>query len=293
MTEFITADRTANAIMQKADYHKSFLIVEGKTDYYVYNKFINHNDCSIEIAFGNDNVIEVLSKLKQWDFHNALGIIDSDFRVLDEEEVTDENIIQTDFHDLEIMLIKSESFDIVMGHYVQANKLADNYGDYAGLRDYLFQISKHIGYLKWLNKKKGYGLLFKPKSPEGKHIDYSNFISVKNLKFDGYRKLIETIFNFCNGKVPIKVKMDHLENELKQFIKDCDLDHLCNGHDVIHIIALSLKKHVSNMNSKAVSVDQISKELGLAYEARFFEQTYLYQRIREWEVSKQKPVLSF
>lgn len=293
MTEFITADRTANAIMQKSDSFQTFLVVEGKTDYYVFNKFTNKQTCRIEIAFGNYNVIEVLSKLKERNFHGALGIIDSDFRTLDGEDLREDSIIQTDCHDLEIMLIKSESFDNVMSHYVQIDKIVDNYGDYNGFRDYLFQISKHIGYLKWLNKKKGYGLLFKPKNPEGNHIDYSNFISVKDLKFAGYKKLIETILNFCNGKVSISINKENIENELQQFIVDCDLDHLCNGHDIIHIISLSLRKHVSNLNSRTVSHERLSKDFGLAYEARFFEQTQLYRRIKRWEVSRQKPVLSF
>ncbi len=293
MKEFINPDRIANAIMLKSNSFKTFLVVEGETDFLVFNKFIDKQLCRIEVAIGCDNVIETLGKLKERGFDCALGVIDSDFRLLDKEDIEEENIIQTDYHDLEIMLIKSEALNNVMNHYIQADKFDQHYGNYDSFRNHLFQVCKHIGYLKWLNKQKKYGLIFKPQTPDGNHLDYNKFISVSDLTFSDYGTLIQTVLNFSNGKAQITVKKVEIEDELKKFITDCDLSHLCNGHDIVHIIALSLKRHLSNMNSRAVSHYQISKELGLAYEARFFEQTGLYHGIKEWEKSKQKPILSF
>ncbi|MFT4169032.1 MAG: DUF4435 domain-containing protein [Dysgonomonas sp.] len=290
----ITLSRIVNSIMIKSKgVNRSFVIVEGKSDFQVFSKFVKKEDCSIEIAFGNENVINIINELKSNGFRGCLGIIDSDFKFLDDELIVDENIFHTDYHDIEIMIIKSNCFEIVLSGYVQDQKLKDKYIDYDGFRAYLFSITRHLGYIKWLNKKHNLGLIFKPNTQDGKHMDYSNFISPNDLSFLGHEKLVESILNYCNGKVKISIKKEELLAELRDFIQDCQLDHLCNGHDIIHIISLSLRKNISNLNAKSISAEQLSRDFYLAYEARHFTATHLYQNIKNWEARNNRIVLDF
>lgn len=293
MEEYITPQRIANAILIKANSNNAYVIVEGKDDYKLFNKFIDNEVCTIEIAFGKENVVDVLDELEKRNFEKVFGILDSDFRELNNEVLNNENIFFTDYHDIEIMLIKSECFEIVLNNYIQVEKLREKYGGYNEFRSYLFEITKPLGYLKWLNERNKLGLKFKSSIPEGKSIDFTHFISISDLKFLGYEKLVDSIFNFCNGKVCIEIKKDNLLKELNNFISDCDLAHLCNGHDVIRIISLSLKRNLSNYNSKAILPEQLSKEFILSYEARFFKQTNLYHKIKNWEELKKQVVLEF
>jgi len=292
MTDYITPDRIANSIMQKK-LECNYLIVEGKTDYRLLKKFINSENCSIEIAFGNLKVIEVIDKLKKRDFYKAIGIIDSDFRLLD-DEILIEDILMTDYHDLEISFINSPCFETVISNYYQPEKLEKLYNnDFYELKNYFFELSKNIGYLKWLNKTDELGLTFKPANPEGKTIDYNLFISVEDLKYQGDDKLIDAILNFCNGKVKVNIKKSEILEKLEIFKKDVDLNHLCNGHDIMNIISISLRKHISNLNSKSIPVDQLEKEFSLAYESRYFMSTNLYKNIKNIEVVKKITILSF
>lgn len=293
LEKHITPERIANSIMLKSNSTKAFVIVEGKTDFHFFDKFIKKDNCCIEIAFGNENVIDVISILKSRGLYNRFGIIDSDFRALDGNLATDNDILHTDFHDIEITIINSKSFETVLKNYVQENKLNSEYIDYDGFKSHLLEITKHLGYLKWLNSKKKLGLIFKPSSVNGKHIDYSNFICPNKLIFLGYDKLVDTVLNYCNGKVKISINKDDLLQELNSFIKDCDLNHLCNGHDIMHIISLSLRKNISNQNAKDVTVEQLLKEFLLSYEARYFTSTYLYRKIKNWEQSKNIEILEF
>lgn len=269
------------------------MIVEGKTDFQLFDKFIKKENCCIEIAFGNENVISVINELRSRGFQGCIGIIDSDFRLLDNEMILDENILHTDYHDIEIMIIKSNCFETVLKNYVQNEKLIEKYDNYDKFRGHLFSITKHLGYLKWLNKKLNLGLIFKPNKQDGKTIDYSNFISSNDLSFLGYEKLVESILNFCNGKVKISIKKEDILEDLSNFIQDCQLEHLCNGHDIIHIISISLRKNVSNLNARSISPEQLSQDFYLAYEARYFVSTILYKNIKEWEEKNEAIILDF
>jgi len=289
MTEYITSDRIANSIMQKNLEH-NYLIVEGKSDYALFKKFIDSNACSIEIGFGNQNVIDVISELKKREFNRAIGIIDSDFRILDQVEQI-EDVLTTDFHDIEISMINSSSFETVLLNYIKPNKLQKHYENLDDFRNHLFSLTSDLGYLKWLNSIENYGLIFKPKNPEGNKINYSLFICINELKYLGEDKLIDSIFNFCNGKVKIDVTKEKLKEKLNEFKKEVDINQLCNGHDIMNVICLSLKKHISNSNS--ISSEQLEKEFSLAYESRYFMTTNLYEQIKETEIIKELNFLSF
>lgn len=293
LEDHITPQRIAASIILNAKAYKSFVIVEGRTDCALFKKFVKKGLVKLEIAFGHENVIQVIDELKKNSFEGAIGIIDSDFRILDNDFLDNENIVYTDYHDLEIMLINSNSFDSVLENYVQSEKLDNKYGNIDGFRQHIFNITKHLGYLRWYNRKYNTGLVFKPEKPEGKQIDFAQFISIDTLEFLGYDSLINCVYNYCQGKTRPNISKEMIKIQLAQFIHDCEVYHLCNGHDLVHVISLSLRKNISNLNSKSIPADQIAKELILAYESRYFKNTSLYRRIKLWETTTKFPVLDF
>jgi len=112
--EHITPDRIANAIRQDKSYQGVYLIVEGQSDYSFYTKFIDKKACQIEIAYGCLKVIAVISNLEQTHYQKVLDIVDADFKKLDNEILTSDNILLTDVHDLETMIIQSPAFEQVI-----------------------------------------------------------------------------------------------------------------------------------------------------------------------------------
>jgi hypothetical protein len=294
MLEYITPARTANAIMQKSDSYESFLVLEGKFDNLLFRKFIDKEKCKIEIGFGYKNVLKILEILDERTFSNALGIIDSDFRVLDNEKVDIKNVICTDFHDLEMSTINSEAFQNVMNFYIQEEKFIKKYENYENFKNHILSILKPLSFLKWLNKKQKLGLIFKPQKTDGSVLDINKFICNVNLTFSDTKTLVESVLNYCRGKVTLTINIDELQKNLDEFINDnVDLNHLTNGHDVIRLASLSLRKHVSNLNSKAIPPEQLHRELYLAYEGRYFQNTELYKKIKDWEKKTPTSVLTF
>ena len=113
-------------------------------------------------SIGCLKVIAVINNLEQTHYQKALGIVDADFRKLDNETLASNNILLTDVHDLETMIVQSPAFEqVIQSYYVRkkyetfiANKSDD-------LRNILLHLAKPMGYLKWVNKIQSYGLLFR------------------------------------------------------------------------------------------------------------------------------------
>lgn len=295
MREYITPSRIANSIAQKTSFKGTYLIVEGNSDYTFYRKFTSEQFCSIEIAFGNSNVIDVIEELHIRGFTDVIGLIDSDFRNLDGEIPQNPNILMTDEHDLELMIFKSSAFDTVINHHCENAKLEVLLRDCGtDLRSFLLNLSTPLGYLKWANKNQGFLLCFKPQNPDGRDLNYSNFIPVKSLEFTGYDKMVETVINYSVPKGKINTTHEIAVATAKSLInKTIDLYQLCNGHDICQIICLALRSKIGSLNANAVTACQIERELIFAYDSRFFEKTNLYTSIKKWEATKNKTVLSF
>ena len=293
---YLTPNRIANSILQKNSFKGAYLIVEGNKDFSLFKKFTETEFCKIEIAFGNNNVIDVINELNSRGYSEALGIIDSDFRKLDNEIPANENILLTDEHDIEIMIFKSEAFETIITHYAQPSKLESfiKENDNQELREIFLNLAMPLGYLKWANKKNNLGLVFKPLKVDGNPLNIADFIPPTTLKFTNYEDMIQSVLNYTVNKSELKTTKDLAVKAAKKMINNAhSLLQICNGHDVIHIISISLRKKISNLNSNSINPEQLEKEFIFAYDSRYFEQTELYKQIKLWELKKNKAVLKF
>lgn len=295
MIEHLTPDRIANSILQRSRFKGTYLIVEGNSDYALYRKFTSDDFCLVEIAFGNKNVIEVVEELQSRGFHDALGLIDADFRNLDDDLHKNEGVLHSDDHDLEIMIIKSKAFETVLEHHGEKRKIDEFIkANNAELRQILLELSTPLAYLKWANKKNNLGLVFKPHLPNGRLLNYAEFVPCRTLKLISYEKMIETVINYSMPKGKINTTKEDALAKIKLVTdKNPDKYQLCNGHDLCNIICLGLRYKLGSLNANALPPDQLERELILAYDSRYFQETTLYENIKSWEGKRQKKVLNF
>lgn len=290
--EYLTPDRNATTIRMNRKSFKSFLILEGEDDWYIFRKFVDPDNCNITVAFGVDNVIETVSILNSPEDPNILGIIDSDFRRIDNELPNIDNLILTDHHDLEISVVTSKALSDVLEFHIQKDKFNRIYSDLNDYIDKIFGVLNQFSKIKLINKRMNWGLTFKPKAVDGKQIDFSKFIEINTLSIAQDKIIIKTIFDYCNGKSDPRTTNVELEESLGRTTESFDMKQLVNGHDFISIVCLSLRKHVSNLNATAVSSKQIQRELYLAYTSKEFVETSLYKDIKAWEGKKNTTLLA-
>jgi hypothetical protein len=126
-------------------------------------------------------------------------------------------------------------------------------------------------------------------------LNFSEFISISSLEFLGYDKLIQAVLNYSQNKSKsLNTSMQDAKEKINILINnDIDLYQLCNGHDLVSLISLALRRKISNKNSNACSEEQIQRELMLAYDSRHFERTKLYNQIKAWEEVRKKIILRF
>lgn len=286
MINYITADRIANAIMQDTSFSGYYLIVEGNKDYKLYKKFFSEN-IRIREAWGCEKLREAMVILEERGFENKIGIIDSDFsRILDIKwDIND--LFITDYHDIEVMMIKSNALFTVLNVYCKEEKIHE-FCDITMIYNIIVDIGKQIGILKFVNEVYKLGLIFKPKEIEGNQLKYKEFVSEKDLSFLGVEKMIQTVINYSNGK---SKNIQNFDTILQRFMelsnKNYDEDQLVNGHDLSHILFILCKKVLKSSNRMLVDFNSIEDSLILSYEAIDFVETKLFENLLKWSIENQ------
>lgn len=280
MREFLTDDRIANKIRLRREISSStFLLVEGSSDKVFYERFIDKSACELEIAAGKFRVINVLEILEKSSFCGVLGIVDADFDRLESLSYNSPNLLLTDTHDLETMLINSPALNKIVREFGSEDKIAKFGMD---VRTVLVEAGRSIGYLRWISQRDRLELTFNG-------IKYSKFIKEQSLQLDEL-ELIKEVKN--------KSQMLSLDNkailqritEHKSDSHDCW--QVCCGHDLVEILSLGLRKAIGTMKPSEIEPDNLERSLRLAYEEVYFRQTQLYANIRQWE-SENVPFYAF
>ena len=277
MREYITPDRIANKIRllrTQSQYRGSFLIVEGDTDARLWKNLVDSTKCRVENAYNKKNAVTVLNILEQGNFAGVLAVVDADFDILEGSVSLSQNLLFTDTHDLETMLLKSPALDKVLLEHGSEDKIKSFAKD---IRQTLLESAKVIGYLRWASLKFDYCLKFED-------LAFKKFVDDRTLILN-QSELIKTVKNNSQkqglDEPEITAKMDSLKTNNQ------NMWYICCGHDMICILSIALCKALGSCNSKQVDPNVLEINLRLAYESAHFRLTKLYIAIQTWEQTNQ------
>ncbi len=273
MRDNITPERIANKVrMLRSDPNwkpRSILLVEGSSDSTFYTHLIDTTRCHVEVANGKQQALAVLRILEEDSVQGVLAIVDADFDVLEGSIPESSNVLLTDTHDLETLLIRSPALDKLLGEYGSSEKLTDK-----DVRLILLEGGKPIGYLRWISLRENAALKFED-------LDFGNFLDRRELRVDE-RRLVQVLKS--------RSQSPYTEEQLHTFLQTLrqnthDPWYVCCGHDLIEILSVGLRSTFGSWRATEVAPKLLEKGLRLAYEPSFFQQTELYQAIRAWEES--------
>jgi hypothetical protein len=278
MKEHINPSYIANQIRllrnQPQYTEHSFLIAEGDTDARVWKNLVDSTKCRVEIAHNKDNAVAVLNILEKGNFVGVLAVVDADFDILEGTVSLSQNLLFTDTHDLETMLLKSPALEKVLSEHGSEDKIKSFAQD---IRETLLESAKVIGYLRWASLKFDYCLKFED-------LAFNKFINKETLALNE-SDLIKTIKNNSQklglDETEVKAKMDSLKTNTQ------DIWYICCGHDMIAILSIALCKALGSCNSKQVEPNVLEINLRLAYESAHFRLTKLCITIQTWEQTNQ------
>ena len=275
MKEYISSDSIANTIrMLRTQHSGSFLIAEGDTDSRVWKNLVDSTKCCVENAYNKDKAVEVLNILEKENFAGVLAIVDADFWILEGTVPSSPNLLLTDTHDLETMLLKSPALEKLLLEHGSEQKIKDFAKD---IRQTLLESAKVIGYLRWASLKFDYSLKFED-------LAFRKFVEEGTLVLNK-SDLIKTVKDKSQkpglDERKIQQKMDSLTTTTQ------DMWYVCCGHDMIGILSIALCKELGSCKPQKVEPNVLEEDLRLAYESSYFCKTQLYAAIQQWEKNNQ------
>lgn len=254
------------------------LIIEGKTDIKLFKNFINEEQVKVRAVTGKDNVLKVMNGFPVDKKHLIHAVVDADFdHIFDRKDERERNKIYiTDFHDMEIIMVLSESFDRLFNEYrdysVESHSMDAN-----KLKSKVFEVCKKLGNIRYLNYINEYDLKFK-------NISYDDCIEFKDdsliLNLDFFlNKLIQRSENR-------KVSIDVLKGKLMELEDDSfQLEQICCGHDFTKLLAIFLKES-KYFEGKNQSADKLESSLRVSFSINNFKSFELYKKLNSLGMMK-------
>ncbi|MCC7430893.1 DUF4435 domain-containing protein [bacterium] len=271
----MNSNTVANTIRMTRSFHKgSFLIVEGETDARFYKQFLNNEKCRVIVGYGKEQCIKALKIIDETTIKGVLAIVDADFWVLEKHILESENLFLTDTHDIETMIIRSKALEKILYEFASEELLRKfSYRTKKNIREKLLECGLVIGYLKLISSEKGLGLKFKD-------LIFEKFIDKKDLTVV-FPKLIK---HLKRNSREVFVLTETLKEEIKVLeAKNLDVWHVCNGHDLVDILLVGLKRIFGERNARKLDSGSLQGDLRLAYPSNDFKETKLFSSLKNWE----------
>jgi hypothetical protein len=204
----------------------------------------------------------------------ALGIIDADFMVLDGNAPADPDVVLTDLHDLETMLLASPALDRVLREYTD-DQAGESREGADRVRERLLELGLPIGLLRWLSQRESRGWLFA-------EMDFDRFVDDKTLTLARHKLVDELQTRSRKGALLLEEiwpRADALA------ATNADPWHICCGHDLVMLLAIGLRSVWGSHKDADVSRERVERSLRLAYTRADFGATALHARLRAWEAT--------
>jgi len=245
--------------------------VEGSDDGRLYRRFIDRTKCQLIVGLNKQNVISAIHLLDADNFAGALGLVDSDFDALDGTPVHSTNILRSECHDLEALLVRSPALEAVLHEFASQEKLErfeNNYGN--NLRNWIVATARPLGYLRWYSARRGLNLRF-----EGLH--FSRFVNARTLKLDnaGLRAEIK------NQSQNHAISEDELHTAGWPTKQNEDAWQVCCGHDLVELLTLALRRCIGSR--QGLTTEDVAQGLRLAFSEQHFAVSELRASIARWE----------
>ena len=274
MRQYLTTSSKKNEIrmlLKHPSYTgKAIVIVEGSSDIRLFRSLLNSDIFKIESAEGKIELVDIINNLQEQYKNRLAGLRDSDHdRIVGAGEI--ENIILTDLHDAEMMMLSSASLDNFINEYASN----DNHDEILeNLRECVFSAAYIIGIARLVNEIKGLKLNFKA-------INFSGFVSVNKLDID--IDLDEFVVQLISRSPNISadVTKDVLIGYMKaeEAKKHCCLQ-ICSGHDVTKLVERVFSQSWVSIDRK-LNQSKIESALRLGYTTEMFAQTEVYEKLKK------------
>lgn len=240
-----TAGEIVTEIMMSRD-NLSWLAVEGYSDEILLRSRNFSNPVKIVVGQGWEGVRDILvehSKIKASSV--VVGLVDRDYRDHCGRQLTVGTIVLTDMRDIENMMFNSSALVRVLSEHASIHKIpsqADGKIDAQSIRAQIYSAATQIGRLRIYCEQNNFYISFKD-------IDHKKIICDRTLTID-----VPALLAHINGKNIGKKTLtsaDWTTAQTLQWPGNLNQDEfISNGHDVMAIVALTLRRMWGTLGGK-------------------------------------------
>jgi hypothetical protein len=243
----------------------SALLVEGPKDVRVFRNLINEAACDIVSTEGKPNAVGALNVLRRSGQRGILVVIDSDFSRLGGQQIIDPDVVTTDVHDIEAMMLQSAAPQKLMVEY---DLRPDAFGPDLG--DLLALAAMPLGYLRLASIRFNLSLKFSD-------LRFSKFVNTASPVTLDEQELVKEVLSkspWCKHR---EKDVIGLIRRVSKPTDDCW--HVSCGHDMTDVLAVLL----GSKAGRDVTAYTVERQLRLSYHPTDFARTQLFVDIRSWE----------
>lgn len=271
-------DRAGSAMIMRNHYSSQFgiqyyLIVEGESDEHFFENLVDFHKCKVINLEGKDNVKNFIAERNRRGEKGYLGIVDADFEHITKYDTKMDNVLLTDCHDMEMMILSSNpnmrriyselSENILISSFEREHKKV--------FLDGVLEAAYEIGLFKMI--------MCRPKYRVNADIPYELVNDALEVNMD---ELIKRSILRHHSLYEVKSEIEMERN------KKHDKFQVCCGHDVSEILCHSFISVEEGglgygKNNDRLKKNRIEELLRVIYDLKHFMTTKLYASILEWE----------
>jgi hypothetical protein len=268
MFEDLTPEaRAAEVLFLRAQSpHSTIVLLEGDSDVRLFEHLLDVDISNLVNCFGKENVFLTIEHVEQAKITGVLAIVDADFSRILNTPATSPNVVLTDFHDFEVVLLNSRALERLLtedGSRVKISKLKKP------VFETLVEACIPLGCLRLYSHQTGSNLKFKG-------LNYRHFGRKLQIDID---EAIKEVFDHSN--------LHKGHEEAKAFVQNVpstiDGKQLVCGHDVIAALGVALQSLIGSRKAVHCAVLELESKLRLGFSLRDFSATRTYADIKAWE----------
>ena len=253
--------------MTRTDHQGAILLVEGKDDLRFWQTW-RHSDCDLIDGEGKPNVVGSIGRLDSENFEGVLGIVDDDYDHLMDENLSSENLVATDAHDLECLLCRSPALDKVLSEFGDSSKIQRfKEEEDTDVREGLLKRALEFGRLRWANLRFQLNI-------NAEEIRVLKFVDMQTWMVDTEELICVAANRNLSDAAVLKRSIAELPC--------ADPWYVVRGHDVVELLRVGLIRVLGNLPN-SVGPKQISGILRAGISREDLEHTMLWANIRCWE----------
>lgn len=280
-----TPDVVKNTIYfsRKKNKQKVFILVEGTSDVGFYKNIIDKTKVQI-IPMGDerrkgtsakDNVVKAIEMLNNDKTQGVVAIVDTDYDEIVGTKRDMDNLIYTDEHDMETMILKTGAYERFENEFGNQEKVGVYEKECGPILDNILECGSVIGKTRLLSIRKDLKLDFKS-------VDLENYFN-ESLEFDWQNYFKQVLY--VSQKISQK---DELSKVLQNDNEKYNIWQLCRGHDLTELIVIfysdKSKYKLGNSKAKYLKSESVEQFLRAAYYIPvYFKQTQMFQKLLEWQ----------